>query len=257
MPTPLGAHNPRIAFARELLTKKGRKAHARFAFEGPTLLHEALEAGAHVESVFVTAGEYDDASAVARAEARGAAVYAVDERTMQRISDLETPSGIVAIAPLQLEPAASLFQAPGIVLALADVSDPGNAGTLLRSAEAFGIQRVVFGSRGAEPHLPKVVRSAMGALFRVRLAVASADEIAQHVSNWQVTGLTSEGEPLSGLKWAVRSLLLVGSERRGLGTWQRLCTRFAAIPMRGDAESLNAAIAGSIALYEAAKQSFS
>ena len=254
MPTSLGAHNPRVDFARELLSKKGRREHARFSFEGPTLLHEALAAGVDVEYVYVTSRAYEATQVVREAESRGVPIYTVDERTMQKISDVETPAGILAVAPIKLERPVALLQSPGLVLALADVSDPGNAGTLLRTAEAFGIDRAVFGSAGADPFLPKVVRSAMGAVFRLRLAQCTPEELATSLDGWEVTGLLAGGEPLGGLAWSRKSLLLVGNERRGIGPWDTLCTRFAAIEMHGAAESLNAAVAGAIAMYEATKR---
>lgn len=257
MPTSLGAHNARIDFARSLLTKKGRREQARFTFEGSTLLAEARAANVPIEAIYATQTAYDSTPLVREAEQQNVPVYIVDERSMARISDVETPSGIVAVAPIALRSAGDLLDEPGVVLALADISDPGNAGTLLRSAEAFGISRVIFGSRGAEPHLPKVVRGAMGAIFRLRLAVATPADVNAVLADWEVTGLAAEGEALERLHWHTRTLLIVGNERHGLGPWQPLCTRFGAIPMRGGADSLNAGVAGSIALYEATKRSIS
>lgn len=253
MPTSLGAHSARVEFARELLTKKGRREHARFSFEGPTLLADALAAGTQIECVYATGAAYEESRTVRDAEARGVPVYVVDERTMRRISDVETPAGVIAVAPIALFAAAELLDEPGLVLALADLNDPGNAGTLLRTAEAFGVTRVIFGSRGAEPHLPKVVRAAMGAIFRLRLAVATPADLNAVLADWEVTGLAARGEPLGRLAWHRKALLAVGNERRGLEGWEPLCGRFAAIPMAGGAESLNAGVAGSIALYEASK----
>lgn len=257
MPTSLGAHNPKLAAVRELLAKKGRREHGRFAFEGPTLLDEALRANVAIDAVYATPGAYGRFEAARRAEDAGVPLYLVDERTLARISDLEAPPGIVSVAAQALRPAEELLREPGIVALFASISDPGNAGTLLRSAEAFGVDRVVFGTGGVEPYHPKVVRGAMGALFRVRLAVAAPDEFAAAAKGWEVTGLDAAGEPLDGMPWPLRSVVAIGSERAGLGPWQPLCTRIAAIPMRGNAESLNAAVAGSIALYEACKQAFS
>lgn len=254
MPTQLGAHNARLDLARELLTKKGRRQHARFAFEGPTLLADALAAGTLVEAIYATEAAYAATSAAKEFENAGVPVYLVDERSMARISDVQTPSGIVAIAPIALYSAGDLLDEPGVVLVLADVNDPGNAGTLLRSAEAFGVSRVLFGSRGADPHLPKVVRGAMGAIFRLKLGVTTPADLHAVLGQWEVTGLTAEGEPLTRLHWHTHSLLVVGNERHGLGPWEALCTRVGAIPMHGDAESLNAGVAGSIALYEATKR---
>jgi TrmH family RNA methyltransferase len=253
VPTLLGAHNARIDYARELLTKKGRRERGAFAFEGPTLIAEALESGTVVQTVYVTQQAYETTPLARAIEARGAEVYLVDERSMRRISDLETPSGIVAVSPLNLADAGELLNEPGVVLLLADLNDPGNAGTLLRSAEAFGVRRVIFGSRGAEPHHPKVVRAAMGSIFRQRFAVAEPAAIRRFLGGWEVIGLAKEGEPLDRLRWGERSLLIVGHERHGIGRWDALCTRLGAIPMLGQAESLNAAVAGSIALYEASK----
>jgi len=107
-----------------------------------------------------------------------------------------------------------------------------------------------------------------GELARYRLdvvAASAADAVRsaggwlydRSMAGWEVTGLDASGRSLGTMTWSDRSLVVIGSERAGLGPWETLCTRIAAIPMRGDAESLNAAVAGSIALYEACKQAFS
>lgn len=257
MPTFLGAHNARIDAARDLLTKKGRTQQGRFSFEGATLVQEAHDAGVRIEALYLTKSAYENFALVSRIESSGAEVFVVDERAMKRISDVDTPTGIVAVAPMTLAEPAQILEGSGTVLLLADINDPGNAGTLLRTAEAFGAAGVIAGSLGVEPHLPKVVRAAMGALFRVPLAVAEPQTMRQAMTAWEVTGLTASGEPLSALEWGSRTVLVVGNERRGLGRWEPLCTRYGSIPMPGQAESLNAAVAGSIALYEATKRPFS
>ncbi len=249
----LGTHNPRVDRVRALRTKKGRREQSRFAIEGATLLDEALRSGIRVEEVYGTPEALQSAPSARELEASGVPVYRVDERTMRRLSDLQISPGLLATAPVLLHPVSELFAQPGLVLALADLGDPGNAGTLLRAAEAFGVAGVIFGSHSVEPYAPKVVRGAMGSIFRLRLAVASAQETAQAARGWQATGLDSAGAPVESLTWPSQSLLVVGQERRGLGEWQTICTRLAAITMTGRVESLNAAVAGGIALYEAAK----
>lgn len=253
MPTPLGAHNPRIAQARELLTRKGRKEHGEFSFEGPTLLDEALSAGVALRRIFATPAALEAFPQIRTAESRGAELLVVDDRSMRRISDVETPSGLVAVAPLNLQSAGELLAGEGLILLMAGIGDPGNAGTLLRSAEAFGAAGVIFGTPGVEPYNPKVVRAAMGAIFRVPVAPASPADLHRGAEGRQMIGLAAEGEPLGGIEWSERSVVVVGSERQGLGEWKAFCSRIAAIPMAGPTESLNAAVAGSIALYEAAK----
>jgi TrmH family RNA methyltransferase len=255
MATVTGAHAERIGRARDLLGVKGRREHGRFAFEGPTLLDEALRSGIPVEELYVTQRVLDANATVAKLDRDGHAVFLVDERTMAKISDLETPTGLVGVAPLRFMPLPELLAAP-LALVLADINDPGNAGTLLRSAEAFGAAGVVFGSSGVDPYHPKVVRGAMGAIFRLGLAVADPPALraAAQSAACEVVGLDAGGPDVAAGPWGERTALVVGHERRGLGPWGSVCERRLGIPMLDAAESLNAAVAGSIALYEASKR---
>ena len=257
MPKPLGASNARIANARELRTRKGRIEAAQFLFEGPTLLEEALQSGAPVDGVFATQAAYDRFEIVRSAEAAGLDVFIVDDRTAKKLSDVQTPSGVVGVAHSRLWDLAGLLDDAGVVLVLAGLSDPGNAGTLIRTADAFGVRSVIFGEEGVEPFNPKVVRSAMGSLFRVKLAVATPEKLneAATVAEWTIAGLEASGDPIASAAFASRTILVVGQERHGLGRWAFLCDRTLSIEMPGRAESLNAAVAGSIALYEVSRGS--
>ncbi|MDE2481638.1 MAG: RNA methyltransferase [bacterium] len=254
MPERAGAHSERIAAVRALLGAKGRREARAFTFEGPTLLAEAMRSDIAIEALYVTDTLYAKDDAVREQEDRGTPIFIVDDRTMAKISDLETPSGLVAVAPLAYAPLDAIAGL-SLSLVLADLNDPGNAGTLLRSAEAFGADGVVFGRLGVDPYHPKVVRAAMGATFRLRLAVADPTEFAAAIAGTgsEVLGLEAGGDDIRGLAPAERRALIVGHERRGLGAWGALCGRRVAIPMPGRAESLNAAVAGSIALYETSR----
>jgi RNA methyltransferase, TrmH family len=239
--------------ARELQSVKGRKEHGRFAFEGPTLLEEALRSGVAIDELFVTDAVLANNARVRELDASGTPVFLVDERTAAKISDLETPTGLVAIAPQRQSPLERVLSGR-LVLVLADLNDPGNVGTLLRSAEAFGADGVVLGSSGVDPYHPKVVRGAMGAIFRLPLATASAAEFAAAAAGSTVLGLAASGPDLANVPLRERTALLVGHERRGLGAWAGPGVLPAGIPMPGPAESLNAAVAGSIALYALARR---
>jgi TrmH family RNA methyltransferase len=255
MPQTLGAYNARIARARDLLSNKGREQHGAFAIEGATLLDEAVRCGVTPESLFVTPDAFEGSATVRELDARGVPTYLVGDRTFAKISDLESPTGVLAIAPQQLRELRQLLERPGLYLILADISDPGNAGALLRSAEAFGALGAVFGSGGVDPYHPKVVRAAMGAAFRLPLAVGTPEAVAQAARAGGVilAGLAAGRTPIEAAQWAPATGLVVGHERRGLGVWEGVCERLFGIPMAGQGESLNAAVAGSIALYEAAK----
>ncbi len=254
MPNPIGAHADRVRAVRELLASKGRRSQGRFAFEGPTLLDEALASNVEILEIFATERTFATNPALAQLDARGIDVFITDDRVASKISDLETPTGIVAVTNVRHAPVDAVLGGR-LTLILADVSDPGNAGTLLRSAEAFGVTGLIFGRFGVDPHHPKVVRGSMGAIFRLPIAVANPDEagpVAARLGT-RVLGLAANGATLDRETFAGPVALVVGQERHGLGIWDAVCARRIAIPMHGRAESLNAAVAGSIALYEASK----
>lgn len=256
MPTPLGGRAERLTRVRALRTAKGRREQGRYAFEGPTLLGEALTARLPIEEVYATQAAYD-ASALARGlEERGVPCFIVDERTAAGISDVESPSGLLAITPMRFAALGELLALPGPVLLLADLNDPANAGTLLRSADAFGCRGVIFGDLGVEPYHPKVVRASMGAVFRLAVAVAAPAEAAAafQTARRAVLGLASGGDDIEAVPWPADPVLAVGHERRGLGRWEGLCERLLAIPMSGKTESLSAAVAGSIGLFFASRR---
>lgn len=235
---------------RELQTVKGRKEQGRFVFEGPTLLDEALRSGVAVDELYVTAQVFTANPTVRGLDAAGTPVYVVDERTLRKISDLETPPGLVAVSAQRPAALESILQGR-LTLVLADLNDPGNVGTLMRSAEAFSATGVVHGSLGVDPYHPKVVRGAMGAVFRMPLAVASAADfaVAAEAAGCKIVGLAARGEALGKVSPGQATALIVGHERRGLGPWATQDIILAGIPINSNVDSLNAAIAGSIGLY--------
>lgn len=255
MPVKLGVHADRLTAIRALLTPKGRRLSGRFSFEGSTLLRDAHATGFPIEEIYATQEAYEAEPLVAELEGSGTALFIVEPRSAQKISDLETPPGIVATGRMRFATLEAIFEGDGIVLVLADLNDPGNTGTLLRTAEAFGCRGAIAGTAGADPYNPKVVRSAMGALFRLPIASADPQDVARTAAGtgYEIAGLAAQGEPFGAAPLPARLAVAVGNERHGLGRWEAILDRRLAIPMRGRAESLNAAVAGSIALYEAAK----
>ena len=254
MATRLGARADRLKGLRALRGPKGRRERHRFLFEGPTLLDEALRSGVTIEELYVTAAAYASNEAVRALDAAGMPTFLLDERSAAGLSEVESPTGILAVAAVRRFDGPQLFDRDGLVLVLADVNDPANAGTLLRSAEAFGASGVAFGDRGVDPFHSKVVRAAMGSLFRLRVGrIVPADLGEAGGNGFRIAGLRAAGDDLRRMAWPARTALVVGSERRGLGRWEQACEQFLGIPMGGPTESLNAAIAGSIALYEATR----
>ncbi|HEY5350471.1 MAG TPA: RNA methyltransferase [Candidatus Lustribacter sp.] len=252
MPTALSPHNPRVERVRELRTARGRRERGRFVFEGPTLLDEAQRSGVAIEELYGTAAALTaHAPLVAALEDAGTPVFMLPERTLARLSDVETPSGLVAVGVQPSSDLATILARPGPVLLLAGLSDPGNAGTLLRSAEAFGAAGVLFGRGGVDPFAPKVVRAAMGSLFRLPVAAVGPAELleAAAAAGRTIVAATLDGEPLAAAELPLRAILAVGNERRGVGGFLACWDRAIRIEQAGTTESLNAAVAGSILLY--------
>jgi TrmH family RNA methyltransferase len=252
VPTPLSPHNPRIELVRELRTPRVRRERGRFVFEGPTLLAEAAGSGLTIAELYGTeAALAAHAGLVAEIESAGTPVFAVAERTLARLSDVETPPGLVAVAAPPAGDLASILERSGPVLLLAGINDPGNAGTLLRSAEAFGAAGVLFGRGGVDPYAPKVIRAAMGSLFRLPLTAVTAEELlsAAQAAGRPIVAATLDGEPLAAARLPANAIVAVGNERHGVAGFLSRWDSAVRIEQASATESLNAAVAGSILLY--------
>ena len=254
MPTELSPHNPRVERLRELRTARGRRAEGRFAVEGPTLLEEAGRSGLQPHEIYLTATALDRFDP-GPFEAAGVPVFLLPERAFARLSEVESPTGVLSVFDLPRRTVAEVLARPGPVLLLAGVNDPGNAGTLVRSAEAFGAAGVLFGRGGADPYGSKVVRAAMGSIFRLPVAAVDPDEIvaAAAAAGRPLIAADVDGEDLGVVGIPSDAVFAIGNERRGVRDWLPRWDRAIRIPQRGAAESLNAAVAGSIVLYEAAR----
>ncbi len=254
--TPLGRHAPALEAVRSLLAKSGRREQGRFAIEGATMLAEALAAGHEPLAVYGTQRGLAGLASVAGADAIGSErLFAIDDRTMARLSDLETPPGLLAVLPVRLASLDDVLSDGKPALVLAGVADPGNAGTLLRSAEIFGIRQAIFARESVEPHNPKVIRATMGAAFRMTVAVADAGDLvtSARTHGYEIVAATSDGTPLPEFRFAARTLVAIGNERHGVA-WLTHYDRGITIPQRGEGESLNASVAGSIILYAFSQQ---
>ena len=252
----LTERNARVAAARKLTRRAGRDTAGLFLAEGRQSVGEALDAGAVVE-VFAT-----EAAAAAHRELLGGAgvpVRLVTEKAAAWLSETATPQGLVAVCPLRDVPAASLTtDPPRLAVALAELNDPGNAGTVLRTADACGAGTVVFGTGSADPFQGKAVRASAGSLFH--LDVVRSAPLAPLVTDVRAAGVTvlaaaGDGEVAldragdDGLL-AEPVLWLFGNEARGLADeLAALADHRVRVPMRGRAESLNLAVAAGICLY--------
>jgi len=216
---------------------------------------EALRSDAEVLEVYLA----DSGHAVgALAEACGVPVLATSERVIAALSETATPQGCVAVVRT---PQASLEVAAGadLVLLLAEVRDPGNAGTLIRSAAALGAGCVVVSSASVDVWSSKTVRASAGAVWRLPVvAEAPLDDTVAALRSFGFVVLGTDPRaavPVDHEDLTRRIAFVVGNESRGVGEEvRRLVDRDVSIPMSGLAESLNAGVAGSVLLFEAARQ---
>jgi TrmH family RNA methyltransferase len=233
-----------------------------FLVDGPVLLAEALDAGIELETLYVEPDALDH-PAVWDARDAGVRVRDVTRGALRKVLDLTTPQDMVAVAPQRPATFARLVSAARDtdrpLLVLVELSDPGNAGTLIRVAEAAGCVGVVLTERTVDLYGPKTVRATAGAIFRVPVAVeVPVQELldaceAADVPTWSTVvdgGVQLEHAPIAGA-----GALLIGSEAHGLDAEVAArCTTALTIPMEGGVESLNAAVAGAVVMFDAARQ---
>jgi TrmH family RNA methyltransferase len=250
--------NSHVKHIRSLAAdRRDRRRERLFVLEGVRLVADALGSDATLTLALYAPEhlEATDAGQALLAELRRFPyAYEASPQVIAAASDTVHPQGIVAVARWpEHEP-----KTPGILLILDAVQDPGNVGTLLRSAEAVGVAEVVCVRGTADVYSPKVVRAAMGAHFRLATEqdlgweeVGGRLAVVDHV----YAADADARMPYYAADWRQPSALIIGAEARGLSEDARAyATKLISIPMQGRAESLNSAVAGSVVLFEALRQ---
>ncbi len=240
----------RLAALKSLGGKRGRQEAGRFLVEGYHVVEEALRAGAAVEEVYVGEGAARSPAGQRIAEAARAAkaqVVEVPRRVLDRLCDAESPQGILAVVRSPAPGGGLPLDRDGICVVLDGIQDPGNAGAILRAADAFGCASVVFARGTVEALNPKVIRAAQGSHFHLPVAagpdaaeVAAAARAAGHRVLAAVAkgGVSLYDVPAAG----PRALLVLGNETRGPAPETlAACDVRITIPLRGRAESLGVA----------------
>ncbi|MGH2807421.1 MAG: TrmH family RNA methyltransferase [Actinomycetota bacterium] len=242
--------------ARRLSRRAHRERERAFLVEGPRAVRDALERGYAIKELFVS--DHDD-DLVTLAHEHGVPVVDVDASVMRAIADTITPQGVVAVVAMPHRRLSDVIAKGDLVLVLVDVRDPGNAGTLLRSATAAGASAVVFTKGAVDPFGPKTVRAAAGTTFHV--PVVSGEPLEEVVdalraAGFAVCGADAHGDrDMGDIDMTGRIAIVVGNEGWGIDDEARsLIEATVRIPMPGPAESLNVGIAGSILLFEAVRQ---
>lgn len=238
-----------------------------FVAEGAELLRTALRAGVAIESVYLAPGAENDPATretCQQALETGARLFILAAGVLERVADTVTPQPVLTILPMMdndvtgADRRAAAAEEPLIVV-LVDVRDPGNAGTVLRTADASGVNAVIFSGESVDPYNPKTVRASAGSLFHVPFSVQS-DPVALAASLKSrgyrtLATVARDGDDYATLDWSVPTALFLGNEAAGLGTEVRQAVGGAVgIPMDGRAESLNVGVACAVLCFEALRQ---
>lgn len=246
--------NSKVKRVRRLQTdRRYREREGAFVIEGTRWLDEVVQSTYTPEFVFYTETWRERPEHSQILHQVSGSTQIVSEEVMAAMSDTETPSGILAVLPLQPLP---LPGRPSMLLILDRIRDPGNLGTMLRTASAAGADGVLLSQGTVDAYNPKVVRAGMGAQLRLPLLQATWTEIAELTNDMAVWVAAADGtHPYSEVNWRRPSALIIGSEAHGAGEKaERIADGSIYIPMHRATESLNAAMAAGIILFEAARQ---
>lgn len=253
--------SPNVQRLRRLIGRRSaRQSEGAFVAEGAKVVGQALDSAFGVEVIFLdpAAAGPAEIEIVERAAAAGAPVLELAPGVVERVAGTVTPQPLLAVVPLLDRP---LHRLPrdGTLVVCAEVRDPGNLGTLLRSVEAAGMHGVVCSEGTVDPYNPKCVRASAGALFHVPLVVGgNTVQVLGQLGTWglQRLGTSARG---GGSLWATDLTgpiaLVLGNEAAGLPPEVEACLDgHVTIPIEGRAESLNVGMAATVLVYEVARQ---
>lgn len=235
--------NPKVAAWKALKDRKGRRESGCFLVEGRKMVEEALKSAFDVEAVLVQEG-------VSFPDGLTMPVYELPAHVLAAVCDTKTPQGIAAVVQMKEQSALGKH-----IVVLDGVQDPGNVGTIIRTADAAGLDGVLLSNQCADVFSPKVLRATMGSIFRMNLR--TTDDLPGELTKLREKGYSILSSQLDGTPFyerqdvAERFALIIGNEGNGVSEQvQQTATHRVRLPMRGGAESLNAAIAAAIMMYE-------
>lgn len=238
---------------------KYRRQTGQFVAEGLRVCEDAMRSGAVMDALFITESALQKSGAAGeRLCAYAGAVYLLTDGLFAQISDTQTPQGVLGvIKTLDKSAVFDTINNGGKFLALDNVQDPNNLGTILRSAEAFGVSGVVMSADCCDVYNPKVVRGSMGAVFRLpMLTVDSLPDWFARFPQLQTYAavVDSDAEKVNDICFTEPCAVVIGNEGNGIREEVvRACRRKMTIPMKGKAESLNASVAAAVLIWEMVK----
>jgi len=232
-----GLSKNQIKFVKSLQQKKFRQVHRKFTVEGKKMVEEAMSSTFGIDEIYCTAEFQEDFPHAIAASAK----------EIQQMSGFKTSPGVLAVMS---EPNECLMKSAPLSLVLDGIKDPGNMGSLVRSASWFGIDQVIVTDDSVDVFNPKSVQATMGAIFHIPICRAAREVIVGFLKNegTHIHAADMEGEDSAGIAWEFPLALIIGSESHGVSDAFRKVSIPTHIRKKGKGESLNAATAGAILL---------
>ena len=259
-----GRHNPLVKEVRQAFAHAERTAQGDCAIEGLRIVEEAIRSGLHFRAVLFRESAHTLAQRLLPQIGSHVETLLLPDRVFDGAVPSESPQGVAALVKLREFSIADVLERlqVGPVIVVVGLQDPGNLGTLLRSAEAFGSAGVILGEGTVSPINSKVIRASAGSIFRLPIVVekkaGALDELAAKLRKESVRLIATsshKGTPIDQVNLAGPCAVFIGSEGAGLPkNIMAQVDELVAIPHTPQVESLNAGVAGSIVLYEAARQ---
>lgn len=244
--------NPTIKRVRSLQQRKFRLQERAFVVEGVRAVDDVLAAGIEPLGIYIRVGTSYEVPTVLDVPVRKVSASVFDQLT-----DVAHPQGVLAVVPMFDEAVLPDVATQPLVVVMDGIKDPGNLGTLLRSAAGAGISHIVIGEECVDPYNPKVVRSAMGAHFRVPFSQHPIRSLVDYFGTFSLVALADAGGNAlyDSVNWQLASVMIIGSEAFGPSADARqLANAIISIPLQNGVESLNAGVAGSLLMFEAGRQ---
>ena len=254
--------NPRVKELRAALLRPGRGESDLVALEGLHLVDEALRSGMPLQTIFIAQGHENLLETLGAIDETKTEILAVPKEILDSAVSTESPQPIAALAHPRNWPLAEVLEqkpgTPALLVVLSGIQDPGNLGTILRSAEAFGATGILCLTGTVSRWNPKAMRASAGSVFRLPVLASSEAKAFQHLRETgihTIAAMAREADPLNVVDLAGPIAIFIGSEGSGLSPEiAGQCDARITIPCPGPVESLNAAVAASVLLYEASRQ---
>jgi RNA methyltransferase, TrmH family len=248
--------NPLVKLLRSLDRRKERRETGLFVAEGLVVLAAARLAGWAAESLIVDVERLNEEAvqaAIAPHRVSGTRLVAASRRVMAILSHQENASPVIAVFRHRMAPPPKADEVSGTWICLESPRDPGNLGTIIRTAHAVGAQGLMLLGNACDPYGREAVRAAMGSIFHLPISVVTAERLSRLAGSWPGDVIAADQRSAEDFRRAYHlpALILLGSEGQGLSpAVSAMATRQVAIPMPGGTESLNLAVAAALLLYQ-------